>query len=438
MHDAHLQRARLLLQQGRNEEAVRELRLQLGQESENAGTHSLLALALTELEQHSEAAGHAEQAIHLAPDSTIGHYALARVMLGRNRYEEARAAILEAIRLDPYDADFYGILAATFLQQRRWREALQSADQGLEIDPEHSLCTNFRAESLVKLGDRAGAAKTIGDALARRPDDAYTHANQGWALLHEGKHREALEHFREALRIDPELAWAQAGIVEAMKARNILYRWMLAWFLWVSRLSTQVQWFLVIGGLFGQRIIRQQAELNPRIAPLLWLIFFAYVAFVVLTWLASPFFNLLLRFNRFGRYALSADQVRGANVLAVTLSVTLLLLARWIAGHFGFLGPAMVKQSSLLGLSTLLAGLLALPAAAIFVCDPGWPRQAMAAITVTLAGAVAYVAIIVSFPLEAVPKVLGALFALLVFTLPWALLGSQFAANYLIGVTVKK
>ena len=32
------------------------------------------------------------------------------------------------------------------------------------------------------------------------------------------------------------------------------------------------------------------------------------IAFVMLTWIASPLFNFLLRFNRFGRLALSDDQ----------------------------------------------------------------------------------------------------------------------------------
>ena len=41
----------------------------------------------------------------------------------------------------------------------------------------------------------------MGAALARRPDDPMTHANQGWALLHEGKPYPAMEHFREALRL---------------------------------------------------------------------------------------------------------------------------------------------------------------------------------------------------------------------------------------------
>jgi tetratricopeptide (TPR) repeat protein len=426
MNNTYFQRGMLLYQQGRYQEAVGELRMQLAQDVEDSTTHGALALALSELEQHAEATEHAQRAIHLAPDEAYGHYALARVMLGRKRFQEARAAILEAIRLDPYEANYFGILALLELGKSRWREALEAANQGLQIEPEHGLCTNMRAQALVKLGDRAAAAATMDDALARRPDDAYTHANQGWALLDARQPYQALEHFREALRLDPELEWARAGIVEAMKARNIVYRLMLAWFLWMSRLTPGVRWGLVIGAYFGSRFIGQMAKNSPELAPYLWPLLYLYIAFVVLSWLSPSFFNLLLRLDRFGRYALSPDQVRGANVLAVCLIVTL-----------GFLVAAIALGSGFLLLCTLMFALLALPASAIYVCEAGWPRHAMAAITLGLLAMVLLVFAVGllehRLPAPAVNAV-----ASLVGILPLAMIASQFAAIYLTQVTPRK
>ncbi len=65
--------------------------------------------------------------------------------------------------------------------------------------------------ALVKLGRKAEAGADDRAALLRDPENALTHANQGWALLEQGDHGKALEHFREALRIDPEIEWARAG-----------------------------------------------------------------------------------------------------------------------------------------------------------------------------------------------------------------------------------
>ena len=426
MNKPHFQRGLLLYQQGRYDDAVGEFRLQLADSAEDGLTHAFLALSLQELERHSEATEHAHRAIHLAPDEAFGHYALARVMIGRQRFDEARQAILEAIRLNPYDADYFGILANLELLKSRWNEALAAADQGLAIDPEHNLCTNMRAQALIKLGNRAAAAATMGEALARRPDDALTHANQGWALLHAGNPHKALEHFREALRLDPGFDWARAGIVEALKARNFVYRWMLAWFLWMSRLTPGTRWVLILGAFFGQRFFRQRAQNSPELAPILWPLLFAYFGFVLLTWLSPSLFNLLLRFDRFGRYALAADQIRGANVLAGCLIVTLACLIAWL-----------VTGNEVLFYGTLMFAVLALPASAIYVCESGWPRTVMTAITLGLLAALLVVLTVGVFERQ-FPPVVSKTVGPLVNFLPLAMVASQFAAMFLTQVTPQK
>ncbi len=427
MNQVHFQRGSLLYQQGRYGEAIGELRLQLAQGSEDSLTHGLLGLCLAEEEQYDVATEHARQAIHLQPDQAFGYYALAQVMLHRHRYDEALQAILEAIRCNPYDADYFAILASLYLRNSKWREALEAANQGLAIEPEHSLCTNLRAQSLVKLGDRDAAAATMGEALARRPDDPYTHANQGWALLNQGKPYDALTHFREALRLDPEMEWARAGIVEAMKARNFIYRGMLAYFLWMARLQPGIRWGLVVGALVANNMIGNLARQNTALAPYALVVLYAYFAFVLMSWLSYPLFNLLLRFNRFGRYALSADQVRGANVLAACLAGTLsVLVAAIITGQEAFY------------YGTVLLAILSLPASAIYLCASGWPRQSMAAITLGVLAVIVLVVGIGLFPESQIPLFVLIPWRLARNALPLALLASQFAAAYFMSATPKK
>jgi tetratricopeptide (TPR) repeat protein len=423
----HFQRASLLFEHGRFADAIGELRLQLADEAEDALTHGLLGLCLAEVEKLDEATYHAQQSIHLAPEHPFGQYALAQIMLRRNRFAEAQAAIMEAIRLHPYDADYFAILASLHLRAQRWREALAVADQGLAAEPEHPLCTNLRAQALVKLGDREAAAQTMHQALARRPDDPYAHANQGWTLLHQGSPLQAMEHFREALRLNPEMEWARAGIVEAMKARNIVYRWMLAYFLWMARLDSRVRWGLVIGALVANNFISQQVTRTPALKPVLLPILFAYFGFVLMSWLAYPLFNLLLRIDRFGRYALSADQVKGANVLVVCLVITLACL-----------GAAIGTGHRVLYEATAMSAVLALPASAIYLCEAGWPRYIMTAITLFLGGMIAFVVTLVLLPAAMISQPLMLLWAWARRLLPWGLLASQFAAMFLIRVTPKR
>ena len=424
----HFQRGQLLFEQGRYEQAVGEFQLHLGQQAEDPLTHALMAMCFTRLEKLREATEHAQRAIHLSPDVSIGYHALAIVMLERNRLREARQLIEEAIKLKPYEADYFALLASIHLQESRWKDALAAANQGLQIDPEHGTCTNLRAQALVKLGDREAAAQTMGEALARRPDDAWTHANQGWALLHQGEPYKALEHFREALRLEPGNQWARAGIVEAMKARNFIYRWMLAYFLWMARLPPNVQWGLVIGLFIGNRAIATLARNSPQLAPFLWPLLYCYIGFVLMTWLAEPLSNLVLRSLRFGRHALFPDQIRGANVLLVCLVVTL-----------GWLVASIWSQDQTVWFATLLFGLLSLPATAIFRCSIGWPRTTMLALTVALlVGILVLVIPLLVLGDRKVPPLLDALFSGLAILVPLGLVASQFVANYLMSARVKR
>lgn len=322
----NLQRAILLVQQHRHEQAINELRQSLTADPHDPYGHALLGLCLAKLEKFQDATAEAQQAIHLSPDFPFAHYAHASILHDRHRYVEALAAINEALRLDSSDADYFALLSNIHIDEKRWRDALEAAERGLQLDSEHVACTNLRAIALVKLGRKAEAGATIDAALARNPDNAITHANQGWTLLQRGDHKKALEHFREALRLDPENEWARHGIVEALKARNFIYAFMLRYFFWISRFRGKTQWAIILGAVIGNRLLGAVAASQPSLKPWILPIQILYVTFALMTWIADPLFNLLLRLNRFGRLALSREQVVAANFLGACIFCRCLVL----------------------------------------------------------------------------------------------------------------
>jgi tetratricopeptide (TPR) repeat protein len=375
--NANLQRALLLFGQSRYEMADAELRQSLANDPDDAYAHALLGLCLGKQKQFKPATEQAEQAVHLAPDFAFAHYALADILHDRDRNEEALAAINEALRLDSSEADYFALLSAIRISEKHWTESLEAAERGLQLDSEHIGCTNLRAIALVKLGRKAEAGQTIGAALAKNPDNAVTHANQGWTLLEQSQPKKALEHFREALRLDPENEWARAGIVEALKARNFVYAIMLRYFLWMSRLSSRAQWAIILGGYFGNQLLGGVAKSNPELAPWVLPLRILYVAFALLTWTADPLFNLLLRLNRFGRLVLTREQIVSTNWIGSCLLLALLALAAFLLSDFS--APFL--------LAAAVFGFLVLPLAGTFKCAEGWPRKAMAAYTGAMAAA---------------------------------------------------
>lgn len=327
---ADLNRAYLLYEQARYDLAIQELGRALAQDPDDVSAHCLLALCFSKLKRHPDAIKEAQTAVALAPDISNTYYVLGSVLDDVGRFKEAEAAAREALRLDPEDADYYALASSIRLQQKQWADALTLADLGLSHDPDHVTCTNLKAMAQVNLGQREAARLTIGSALAKDPDNALTHANKGWADLHSGQHKSALEHFREALRLNPQMEWARQGLLEALRARNPVYRILLNYFLWTSRLGGQARWIVLIGINVIPRLVNGLTPAASPYRPLADIVVGCYVVFAFLTWTAQPLVNLLLRLDRFGRYALSPRQIIASNWVGSAFLLAVLGFIAWL------------------------------------------------------------------------------------------------------------
>ncbi len=417
----------MLLEQSRDELAEQELRQVLAESPEDAMAHAVLGICLSQRKQFAEASQEVESAIHLAPEEPFAFYANAIVLEKRNRFAEAEAAISEAIGMDPYQPHYFAQLSQLQYSQRRWRDALESSEQGLALDPEDANCTNLHAMALVKLGRKIEAGDAIETALKRNPEDAFSHANMGWSLMERGEHEKAMEHFREALRLNPELEWARAGIIEAMKAHYFLYRIMLNWFLWMMKLTHKNQWGVLIGAYIGFQVLVRTNAKHPEWAMWLMPLIIAYVTFALMTWLASPLFNLVLRLNRFGRLALSREQIITSN---------------WVgAGVVGALACVVLHFAP--GVTGALLGALAFvfivfPLSRFYDCDSGTPRTWMVVVIVVMAIIgffTAFPAMISEFAPEPVMLLLALPFLACSKLFIFAALGTQIAVNVLVQMT---
>ena len=313
------QRARILIQLKRFDQAAHLLEQHLAGNPHDAEALGCLAICRSEEGKHDVAADLAGQAIAVAPDEPWCHYVMARVLYQRNRLEEARQSVQQAIRLEPEDPDLFALLGDIYLQQKKWQKALTATRAGRRFDPDHIQCTNIQAAALTQLGRLREAQRALRDTLRRDPEDARSHANQGWTLIQQGRYGKALLLFREALRLEPEMAWAQEGIKEALKAGHPIYRVLLRYKLLMTRLRARWQLAILLGGYAVFRVALWLAESRPSLAPFCWLVAGLYLGFVVLTWFGDPIFNMLLRFNQFGRHALTRAERLESSVITPVL-----------------------------------------------------------------------------------------------------------------------
>ena len=309
---------------------VSSARKALASDPDDPSAHALLALGLAHMGQPREAVEAGRAAVARDPEMAFAHYAHAWALLEDDDSSRAERAAREALRLQP-GADEYGLLANVYSRQLRWKEALDAAERGLDDDPMNECCRNFRALALTSLGQTGEATSAVHQSLATDPDDAYSHANRGWLLLRVSNVEEALDSFRTALRLDPAMEWARLGVIEAMKARNRVYRIMLRYTLWRSSASTGSMTILMFFVAFVSNLAYGMYLENPSNWPLL-VPAGAVCGFLIFgSWILDPISNLLLRSNPAGRLALSRAESAAANLVGVCLAIAAVSAAAFIA-----------------------------------------------------------------------------------------------------------
>jgi tetratricopeptide (TPR) repeat protein len=327
-----LDRALALCDLGRLEDAEDALREALREEPDDPLAHGILARVLLDLDRPEEAVESASTTIALAPELSLGHVARAQALLSLDRFDDAEASAKEAIRWDPEDSDPWVLLTAAHVGRGRWDNALAAADRALSLEPESETARGLRAVALSLSESGADWQEAADQTLAVAPDSALAYAFSGQAYLARRGEREAAERFREALRLDPESEFAQAGLAHAMKAEHPLFKPFFRFFLWQERLSRGWKIALTVGPILVVKALRPAADHNPLVIGLIAL----WIAFVAVTWLSVPIANVALRFSAVGRAVLPTDQKRSSTAFLAFVGAALLTVVLTLAVSPGF------------------------------------------------------------------------------------------------------
>lgn len=329
--DHRLSKVNILIQQQKYKEAENILADLLAEDPNDIHFLSLLAEVHFQQDNYSTANSIINHAIGLAPDEPHLFYIKSRIAIHEDMLGEAEKNIDQAIELDPYDADYFALLAHIKLIRKQYGLALEKANQALEIDAENILALNTRSTALNKLDRKDESFETIEGALKNDPTNTYTHANYGWGLLEKGDHKKALDHFKESLANNPNNEYAQAGMLEAIKATNPIYRLFLKYSFWMSNMTSKYQWGVILGFFIGFRALRMVARNNPTLQPYLMPLIIALAVIAFSTWIIEPVSNLFLRFNKYGQMLLSKKEKISSNFVALSAAISITGLILWLA-----------------------------------------------------------------------------------------------------------
>ncbi len=378
--DKYVERAQLLIEQNRAEQAEQVLRQGLAENPQDGYAHSLLAICMMrDRDRLVEATGEAELGIRSEPGQPFSYYAHSLVMERRNQIDQALTSIERAIELNPVAAAFHGARSGLLGQKEKWAESLEAAETGLQFDAEDEFCGARRSIALERLGRVSDALAEAERATRQNPDSSVAHANRGWALLNKGDHRQAQAAFREALRLDPGSEFARNGMVSSLNSNNFIFRNFYRLMMKLSRLDSRVQFALIIGMWIGIRFLNSLARNNDWLVPWVLPISLAYLAFVMMSWIAVPVFNAFLRFHPFGRYLLSTKEKWASNTILIAFAiggvVALLcgIQGSWLAGFLAAVFsiyltiPLSIPFNTHAKWATIVASLIAVVFSTMFI-----------------------------------------------------------------------
>lgn len=328
----------MLIQQNRPKEAIEILSQLLADNPNDPYVLAMLAEVNINVDNSKEALKLLKTAISLAPDNPQLFYLEALASLNLQNLSNAEQSISEAVRLDPSEAEYYAIWAVIKIDRKQFDDGLELANKALDLDSENILALNARSKALLKLDRKNESFQTLEGALNEDPNNAYTHSNYGWSELEKGDHKKALEHFKEALKNNPNLEYAQAGMIESLKARYLLYRWFLAYAFWMGNLTAKYQWGVIIGFYVGFRIMKTIANTNPGLAPIIQPILIFLMIVALSTWITTPVSNLFLRLNYYGNHMLSKKDKMSSNLVGLCVLILLSGIAGFlVSNNEGFL-----------------------------------------------------------------------------------------------------
>ncbi|MBC7723076.1 MAG: tetratricopeptide repeat protein, partial [Pedobacter sp.] len=233
--DNLLQKAELLRRQKRFKDAEQQVEIVLRDNPDDVDALIILGHCKIDTKQTDEAITILKQSLQYDANNDYVFYLLAFAYYQNNHNLFALDFLDKALAIFPYNAGYFALQAHIRLEQKDYKIALEAANNGLAVDAENVGCLNARSTALFRLNRKEEAYETINEALELDPEDYTTHTNYGWHYLEKGKYKNATNHFKEALRINPNYGYAKQGYKAALKSRMPFYRWILQYSLWMGR-----------------------------------------------------------------------------------------------------------------------------------------------------------------------------------------------------------
>lgn len=159
-----------------------------------------------------------ERAIELDGEAATAYYGLGNLYYQQESYEKAQKNYQKAIQLGLDDGDVYYMLGMTFKNNEQDLLGLPYFMRATELNPGDNESLFQYGLTLAQTNHLVEAQEVFEKILASDEKHADAHYNLGVIALIKDKAEEGLQHFEQALAIQPDHLLAKNGKREVLKA----------------------------------------------------------------------------------------------------------------------------------------------------------------------------------------------------------------------------
>ncbi|MFY1689395.1 tetratricopeptide repeat protein [Plantactinospora sp. WMMB782] len=201
--EGYVQRAELLAELGRYDEAAAEVGFAIALDPSNVPALVMLAMVKLAGDKPEEALTAADSAMAVAPESIHPLVIRGHALADLRRFKEAAAAADRILALGPDDAYAQRSAAAILGESRNGQQALNAAWRGVELAPEEPQAHLVLGLVAARMQKFELAERAYREALRLDPELAAAQHNIGVIRLEQRRYSEALEHLADAAVLEP-------------------------------------------------------------------------------------------------------------------------------------------------------------------------------------------------------------------------------------------
>lgn len=225
--DARLLLGSLLMEAGDKSASIEQLNTAVKQRPRSVEAQNALGEAYYKFGEVSAAESAFENAVAIKPDYGVAQLNLGQVLVVQGELDDAAKHLDRAIPLlrQPEDsANAHYLRAKIYSTQDQPHAAAIQLETVVRIRPDFAEAWSDLGQARKQLLDDAGALTAFEHAVSANPSDAVAQYRLGAEYLHHGKAQPAIDHLRQADRLNPsdqstlnalQMALRQSGDIEA-------------------------------------------------------------------------------------------------------------------------------------------------------------------------------------------------------------------------------